>query len=1077
MSDVLDGIDWGRGELGADAIADALAGVRGEPVPHPTAQQRAVIEAPLAPALVVAGAGSGKTETMANRVLWLLANGRVRASEVLGLTFTRKAAGELGSRIRERIEELDRAGLIPGDRDVFEQPEVATYNAFANAIARDNAILLGREGDAPVLGEAAAWQLARSIVIRSADPRLPDLGRNVEAVTRAVLAIARGIAEHAGSADDVRALARRYRALAALPPGSPRYEYLDAVELAESLGSLDVLTDLAVEFEAEKVRRGVVEYADQVALALRIAELPSSRVGALLREQYKVVLLDEYQDTSVVQTRLLAALFGGHPVMAVGDPNQSIYGWRGASAANLDQFAGLFGAQESRYALSTSWRNGRRILDAANALVDPFRLGARVPVERLDPAPAASSAEIDLVFSETVVDEAAAVADWLATRLATPRADGTPPSAALLLRTRRAQAAFLAALRERGLPFHVLGVGGLLAEPEIADLVATLTALHDPEAGIELIRVLAGSRWRVGAADLHALNRLASWLRDRDLAQQPLGDDVRAAMRASVAPGEGGSIVDALDFLATAPTGHGMLERFSEQGVVRLREAGLTLQRLRGKAGLDLPDFVALVVHELQLDIEVAANEYRVLGSANLDAFSDALAGYLAIAEVATLGGFLSWLREAELREDLSPRPETPEPGTVQVLTVHGAKGLEWDAVAVPRLVADELPAKPLEGYGGWLGFGQYPWPLRGDADELPVFAGLSATTRKELLDAQKAFREGVRHRSLDEERRLAYVAVTRARHRLLLSGSFWASQTRPREPSLFLRELAEAGVVPSPPEAPAADENPLGDELERMVWPMDPLGARRERVEAAAAAVRAAAPAIGGRWARDLEVLLAERELRAGGGSGVPLPTRVPASRFKDFVSEPADVAAALLRPMPERPFRATRLGTLFHSWVEQRYGLPGGSDELDASVVELDATGDTADDAQLAALRATFEASEWATRRPIEVEREIHLPFDGRIVICKIDAIYESGGRYEVVDWKTGRAPADADDLERKQLQLALYRLAYATWAGIDPSLIDAAFYFVADDLVVRPEHIDSEAELLARWRAAFPADTVTG
>jgi DNA helicase-2/ATP-dependent DNA helicase PcrA len=127
-----------------------------------------------------------------------------------------------------------------------------------------------------------------------------------------------------------------------------------------------------------------------------------------------------------------------------------------------------------------------------------------------------------------------------------------------------------------------------------------------------------------------------------------------------------------------------------------------------------------------------------------------------------------------------------------------------------------------------------------------------------------------------------------------------------------------------------------------------------------------------------------------------------------------------------------------------------------------------------RLAELKATFEGSPWASRRPVEVEREIHLPFDGRIVICKIDAIYQEGegddARFEVVDWKTGRSPKDAADLESKQLQLALYRLAYAKWADIPIERITAAFYFVADDRIIRPAHIDSEDELLARWRAVF-------
>jgi DNA helicase-2/ATP-dependent DNA helicase PcrA len=1040
-------------------IADALASVRGKPVPHPTPQQRAVIEAPLAPALVVAGAGSGKTETMANRVLWLLANGLVEPHEVLGLTFTRKAAGELGQRIRERIGELEAAGLLP-DRDVFDAPVVATYNAFANTLFRDSGVLLGRDGDAPVLGEAAAWQLARGVVIRSRDARLPDLGRGLDALTRAVLAIARGVAEHAGDLDELRRLGARLGALADLPTNDPvdRFERLPAVELATQLGALEVLADLAAEYEAEKLRRGVVEYADQVALALRIAERTPD-LGADLRARHRVVLLDEYQDTSVVQTRLLARLFGGSPVMAVGDPNQSIYGWRGASAANLDQFSDLFEAGEARFELTTSWRNGTGILAAANAIVEPFA-GRGVAVSRLEPSPVASGVAVGAVFPETVVEEADAVADWLAARV------DAQTSAALLVRTRATQPYFLAALRERGIPFHVLGVGGLLAEPEIADLVCVLRALDDPAAGIELLRVLAGSRWRVGVADLYALNRLAAWLRARDHTQQLVPDEVREVLRTAVAPGEGGSIVDALDFLATAPDLHVALETFSVDGLVRLREAGATLARLRARARLDLPDLVALAIQELRLDIEVAANEFRVLGSANLDAFGDALSGYLAVAEIATLGGFLTWLREAELREDLSPRPEPPEAGTVQVLTVHGAKGLEWDVVAVPRMVTDEFPAKPREGFQGWLSFGQYPWPLRGDAAELPVFAGTSATTRKELLDAQKEFSARVRQRALDEERRLAYVAVTRARHELLLSGSFWATQAAPREPAVFLRELALAGLVPELPAASTHPENPLGDDLERLVWPLDPLGSRRPAVEWAAERVRQAEPHVTGPWTRDIDLLLAEREARLA-ATHVALPTRVPASRFHDYVTEPERVAGELRRPMPERPFSATRLGTLFHSWVEQRFGLGAGAEELDALATETDA-GAGIGGPELDALRATFESSEWAQRRPIEVEREIHLPFADRIVVCKIDAVYaESDGRVRIVDWKTGRAPKDPDDLERKQLQLALYRLAYARWAGIPEQNIDAAFYFVADDRVLTPDRLDSEEQLLARWR----------
>ena len=179
----------------------------------------------------------------------------------------------------------------------------------------------------------------------------------------------------------------------------------------------------------------------------------------------------------------------------------------------------------------------------------------------------------------------------------------------------------------------------------------------------------------------------------------------------------------------------------------------------------------------------------------------------------------------------------------------------------------------------------------------------------------------------------------------------------------------------------------------------------------------------------------------------------------------------------MPERPYRATRLGTLFHSWVEARSGLTGRAEELDAASTELDvddAPASIAVDAaeQLAELQATFERSQWGSRAPIEVEREIHLILDGQIIVCKIDAVYFDGSRYQVVDWKTGKAPKSAADLEAKQLQLALYRLAYSRWKGVELALIDAVFYYVADDAVIEPERIFDEAELVALWRSSIGA-----
>ncbi len=281
-------------------------------LPAPTAQQQAVIEADFErPSLVIAGAGSGKTETMANRVLWLLANRIVRPGEVLGLTFTRKAAGELTVRVRDRIKQLRDAGLTDAGDDELDVPEISTYNSYANVLYRDNATVLGREADGTVLGAAAAWQLARTIVTRSSDPRMLEQDRTLDALTEAVLTISRALADNMADREAVRRYALEFTTIRDLPSGHPRYDYDGVLEPVRNVGELDLLVDLAAEYEAAKVQRGFIEYSDQVALALEIVR-KEPRVAGEERARHRVVLLDEYQDTSVTQTWLLSELFHGH---------------------------------------------------------------------------------------------------------------------------------------------------------------------------------------------------------------------------------------------------------------------------------------------------------------------------------------------------------------------------------------------------------------------------------------------------------------------------------------------------------------------------------------------------------------------------------------------------------------------------------------------------------------------------------------------------------------------------------------------------------------------------------------------
>jgi DNA helicase II / ATP-dependent DNA helicase PcrA len=521
-------------------------------LPEPTAEQAAVIGAPLGPMAVIAGAGSGKSETMAARLVWLVANGMVRPDRVLGLTFTRKAAGELADRVRSRLDRLRRAGLgladAAGAADAHQgsarlsdsnpaddesgpwpgDPVIGTYHAYAGRLVSDHALREGLEPSQRLITPALSWQMAASIVAAYDGP-MDEIGWTPQTVTAAVLQLAGDLAEHLREPADVAAvgewLARRRDALPGKPTAAVR-------RILESQRAREQMLPLVTRYAAAKAAREELDHGDQVAIAARIASR-HPEVGAAERGRYQVVLLDEYQDTSHAQLVLLRSLFGGgHPVTAVGDPCQSIYGWRGASAGNLRRFTTDFpersGAPAPVSLLSTSFRSAGHVLDAA-ALVQTELRRAAPDVPLLTPAPdRAARGGVTCALLPAVTNEAEWVATEAATLLALPpgsapdgkpwpdgRAVGVRPSdIAVLCRKRSQFTALRRALEWRGIPCEVVGLGGLLSVPEVQDVVATLRVLHDASASDALARLLTGPRWRIGPRDLVALGRRA-----RDLAR------------------------------------------------------------------------------------------------------------------------------------------------------------------------------------------------------------------------------------------------------------------------------------------------------------------------------------------------------------------------------------------------------------------------------------------------------------------------------------------------------------------------------------------------------------------------------
>ncbi len=1062
---------------------------------EPTAEQAAVIGSPLRPMAVIAGAGSGKSETMAARLVWLVANQLVSPDRVLGLTFTRKAAAELADRVSDRLAGLRRAGLdLPfagQDGEQAGDPVIATYHSYAGRLVADHALREGLEPSLRLITPAVCWQLGAGVVAAYDGP-MDSTEWTPATVTYAVLTLAGELAEHLRGAADVLEvgewLDRCHSAVAGRVPKLVR-------DVLRSQRVREQLLPLVAGYTAAKASREVIDYGDQMAIAARIAARHPA-VSLAERARYQAILLDEYQDTSHAQLVLLRSLFGGgHPVTAVGDPCQSIYGWRGASAGNLRRFSTDFPIAAGQPApvrvLSTSFRNTGRVLAAAGAVQAELRATATDVPLLVAPPGRADRGLVRCALLESAQAEAAWVAGQVTTLLALPagtapdglpwpdgRAAGVQPRDVAVLCRKRAQfPALRAALEACGVPVEVVGLGGLLTVPEVADIVATLQVMHDPAASGALARLLTSPRWRIGPADLVALGRRARQLASAPAetrSRAPDGDHIAAAVTDLTS--DPGSLVEALD-------DPGSPAAYSFAGYGRLTALAAELRALRGHAARPLAELVTEVERMLGLDIEVAARPGAdpAAARADLDAFADAAAAFAGDAHEPTLGAFLAYLAAAESEEFGLEAGQVGDTDSVKLATIHAAKGLQWPAVLVPGMADGPqkhvFPARPRVTTRWTENPRLLPFSLRGDCADLPELAGLQPAELAEFGAACTA-------RDLAEERRLCYVAATRAAYWLGCSGYWWGDGVARAGPSRFLAEVraaceAGAGDIDAWQPEPDADAvNPALAEPATAQWPAAAAaGARyqavREAGELVQAAMReqppwpdAASPDhdLISDWIRDTDLLLAERaRRRASQDVIVDLPLRLPVSSLVTMARDPAELAQSVRRPMPRPPAPLAARGTTFHQWLEQRFGQ---AQLIDADDLAAVADGRSADDPELAVLTAAFEAGEWADRWPAEVEVAFDTLIGDRLVRGRIDAVFADApdGGYDVIDWKTGSQPASAAAKRAVAVQLAAYRLAWAALAAVPVTEVRAAFYYVRDDVTVRPSDLLDAAGLAA-------------
>lgn len=1035
-----------------------------------TPEQNNAIKHATSPGVIIAGAGSGKTTVMGARVMHLVKNENIPADGILGLTFTNLATGELRSQIRENLRELEaQKSLSNGELDDFAEPTITTYHSFSSKLVKEFGILLGIEPDHDIISDVRRNQIC-SKTISNSNLDLVSLGATFGTILERVLKLDDSLSDTAVSTEALIEFDTELLTKAAThSPDSPNSKF--EINARKRI----ILAQLVDEFRLMKLSYNVLDYADMTRIALELVKF--EKVQEQFQNQYKMVLLDEYQDTSIAQRKLLQTLFpSGHPVNAVGDPLQSIYAFRGASSRNISEFTTHFpladGSDSPRFSLPLTQRNGKNIVRAANALTDRLRQADAHPelselVARDDLHPGI----IHIASFETKEEEA----NWILSEIDKAKALGiAPEQIALLFRERDGIDWALKFLNEANVAAQVRTKTDLLVVPEIVEIISMLRVIAQPAANSAWIRLLTGSRWQIGDRDLAIIGRVAANLAHN---QRVVGKrDLESTLQAAVA---GSDLVENTAYgdaiLEIATNGNPQL---SPEAVLRIKNLNAEIEFLRYHAGEPLKNFVYRVASVSGLLIETVAENERIKRGmdSNLRTFFSLVADFNSLIGETNLFAFLKWIEDSAKFKKKVEISGIAHKGAVQLITVHSSKGLQFDAVIMPTLAEGIFPSS--EGAENWVTNSfVVPLPLRDEKMHSTLASYPDANVKwdtkyEKEYDALRKLNDSL------EERRLAYVGITRTRKFLALSTSAVDPTVKDlRAPSIFFKELLEVclnivdngddeNIAIGPIHEFFAGKNKYINDKVTGSWPIEINSDAFVRIKTSAATVKRLMSGtfiperlpgtIADEWDIAIKAIEAEMSIVESPQKLVQLPESLSVTQIQHLARDEASFVANLIRPMPVEPVAAAAQGTAFHAFIENWAGgrlvstLPS-MDSLDVTEQER------IDTPTLSKYKETFKNSKWAKEFPFVVEAPFAISLGGYIVRGRIDAVYKDGDNYTLVDWKTN-AKANADTL-----QLAIYRLAWADSMNVPLENISASFYYVALDETVTPETFPSREEII--------------
>lgn len=660
------------------------------------------------PLLIIAGAGTGKTTVITERIKYLILSGKAKANEILALTFTEKAAREM----EERVDVSMPYG--------YTQMWIMTFHSFCDRILRREALHIGLDPKYKLMTEAESVQLLRKNLFRLDLNYFRPLGNPTKFIS--------GMLQHFSRLQDEDVFPNDYVSWAkkqVAKTGEEKIEKEKWEELARAYKAYDEI----------KVGEGLLDFGDLIVKTLKLFR---DRPNILLeyQKQFKYILVDEFQDTNFAQNELVKLLTGKKGnITVVGDDDQSIYRFRGAAVSNIVQFRSNF-PKTRIIVLTKNYRSTQEILDRSYDLVkfnNPDRLEVVEKIDKkLRSTLKAKGEEIEFIHADRVENEADLVAKKIKNLLSGiggRRLDYK--DIAILVRANNHSEPIMRALGRNGIPYQFLGPGRLFRQPEIVDLISYLKVLYNYEDSTAFYRLLSISDFGISGRELIGLGNFA---RRNNVSLFEAAEKVGSDKVKEIT---------------------GIINKHFDR--IKKDTAGQLLYYFLEETGL--------LVKLLSPESSEADKKAK-----NISKFFDKLKTYEVDHEDATIPAVVDWL---DLSMELGESPlaadiDWADINAVNILTVHSAKGLEFSVVFLVNLVAQRFPTTERH-------------------EQIPIPDALI----KEVLPM------GDYH--IEEERRLFYVGMTRAKEKLFFTAAnYYGEGKREKKLSPFIFEALGDKVLAS---------------------------------------------------------------------------------------------------------------------------------------------------------------------------------------------------------------------------------------------------------------------------------------